>query len=67
MTNAYQKLNFAESVNKRWWLHAASNSSEGGEEGDPVLLLLETGTAAWFGRGHHAEIVCRCVCETLHS
>ena len=60
VTNLYQKLNFADSVNKRWWLHAASSGSEGGEEGDPVLLL-ETGNAAWFGRGRHAEIACRCV------
>ena len=66
VTNVYQKLNFADSVNKRWWLHAASNGSEGGEEGGPVRLL-ETGNVAWFGRGHHAEIVCRCVCGALDS
>ena len=65
VTNAYQKLNFADSMNKRWWLHAASNIMVVKEM--RKATLLETRNAAWFGRGRHAEIVRRCVCEALHS
>jgi len=50
-------------MHKRWYLHAASNGSEGGEESNSPARLLETGNAPWFGRGRHAEIVCRCVFE----